>query len=78
MQVSLDTLLVMVDAQQRIVRYTPQALRIFELVPTDIGRPITQVPTYVKPRYLKRRLTKVIKTGELHQETLTQGKFSYA
>ena len=40
---SLDTAIVMVGHDLRIRRYTPLAESIFSLIPTDIGRPLTDI-----------------------------------
>ncbi|MBI2288982.1 MAG: PAS domain-containing protein [Betaproteobacteria bacterium] len=40
---SLDTAIVMIGGDLRIRRYTPLAEKIFNLIPTDIGRPFTDI-----------------------------------
>ena len=42
---SLNQGMVIVDAELRVVRYSPLAVRLFGLIEADIGRPLLEVPT---------------------------------
>ena len=58
----LDIPVVMVSRDLRIRRFTPPAEAVFKLIPTDIGRPITDLrPTLAIPD-LGAVITKVIRT----------------
>ncbi|BBY27408.1 EAL domain-containing protein [Mycolicibacterium sediminis] len=46
-QASLTSGLVIVDRDLRVLRYTPIAVRLFSLIPEDVGRPIPAVPTTI-------------------------------
>jgi two-component system CheB/CheR fusion protein len=44
---STDVATIFLDSNLRIKRYTPTAVRIFHLLPTDVGRPITDITSRV-------------------------------
>jgi two-component system CheB/CheR fusion protein len=77
LQDSTDIALMMVDEQHRVVRYTPKATSIFTIVASDIGRPIHHLPTRIKLPYLKRKLTKTIKSGTVQREQREGHKVTY-
>ena len=70
LQESLSLALVVVDTELRLVRFTPEAVRIFGILASDIGRSITALPTHVKLGALKQKITKVIKTGRMSRERI--------
>ena len=63
-QEALAQAIVIVDNAQCITRYSPMAVRVFGLVESDIGRPITAIPTTVQIKKIGAALTAVIGSGE--------------
>jgi two-component system CheB/CheR fusion protein len=59
-QLSLNQGMVIVDAQLRITRYSPLAVRVFGLVPSDIGLSLIGIPTTVPIPKLRESLLEVI------------------
>lgn len=62
-QASLTSGLVIVDRDLRVLRYTPIAVRLFSLIPEDVGRPLPAVPTTIAVPAL---------AADLHQTILTR------
>ncbi|HTU20312.1 MAG TPA: CheR family methyltransferase, partial [Gemmataceae bacterium] len=54
--------IVMVGRDLRIRRLTPLAEKMFNLIPTDVGRPISDIKTNIKVVDLNRRIAGVIDT----------------
>jgi two-component system, chemotaxis family, CheB/CheR fusion protein len=54
--------LVVVGRDQRIRRFTPQAERFFNLIPTDVGRPISDIKPGVSVSDLTQHIAQVIDT----------------
>jgi two-component system CheB/CheR fusion protein len=63
-QDALSHALVIVDLEMRITRFSPLAVRVFALVESDLGRPLTSVPTTVNTDHLEAAIKEVILTGE--------------
>ncbi len=57
---SLHIPIVMLDKQLRIRRYTPVAERVLNLIPTDVGRPISDLKPRINVPDLEELLAKVI------------------
>ncbi|GGF93304.1 hypothetical protein GCM10007304_03960 [Rhodococcoides trifolii] len=63
-QTSLTNGLVLVDRDLRVTRYTPLAVRLFSLIPEDIGRPLPAVPTTIEVPDLDRSLRETIASNK--------------
>ena len=63
-QDALSHALVIVDREMRITRFSPLAVRVFALVDSDVGRPLTSVPTTVDTAHLNDAVQQVIDSGE--------------
>lgn len=59
-QTSLSQGMVIVDQELRISRYSPLAVRVFGLVPSDLGQPLIGIPTTVPIPGLRDSLLEVI------------------
>jgi two-component system CheB/CheR fusion protein len=57
---SIDTAIVMIGRDLRIRRYTPLAEKSFNLIASDIGRPLTDIKFNLALPYLDRLLVEVI------------------
>ena len=69
-QNSIGTPMIVLDRNLRITRYTPPAVRLFGLLPSDIGQTITSVPTYTDMQDLRGRLARVIASGKPEEEEI--------
>jgi two-component system CheB/CheR fusion protein len=59
-QASLTSGLVLLDRDLRITRYTPLAVRLFALIATDVGRPLTAIPSTIEIPDLELRLREAV------------------
>ncbi|MGE5503828.1 MAG: chemotaxis protein CheB [Actinomycetota bacterium] len=62
--------LVVVDNELRLTRYTPQAVRLFGILSTDIGQPVTSLPNHLQITGLRDRLRGVVTTAEEHEDEI--------
>ena len=62
-QRSLDMGLVVVDTDHRVARFTPQAVRLFGILPDDVGHKLTKLPRHIEVPDFEKLLDSVIKTG---------------
>jgi len=62
--------MLVVDKALRITRFSPQAARLFGLLPSDTGQLITAVPSQFHIRDLRTLLTGVIAGGGSHEEIM--------
>lgn len=63
----VEIAIVIVDAQLRIRRFTPQARATLNLLPTDVGRPISDIRPNVDVAHLDHLITEVIDTVTLKE-----------
>lgn len=61
---SLNQGMVIVDAELRVVRYSPLAVQLFGLIEADIGRPLLEVPTRLPLPGLREALQAAVAGGE--------------
>src|SRR5262249_43393586 len=68
--------IVIVAADLRIRRFTPMAERILNLIPGDIGRPISQIKPNINVPELEKMILNVIDTIEVKQQDVhdSQGR----
>ncbi len=59
-QSSLTNGLIMVDLELRVIRYTPLAVRLFSLIPSDLGRTLTTIPTTIPVPGLEHALHDIL------------------
>src|SRR5205814_10556897 len=59
--------IVMVGRDLRIRRFTPQAEKAFNLIPTDMGRPISDIKSNLRVDDLARLIARVIDTLAPHE-----------
>ncbi len=64
---SIDLGVVLLSADRRIRQYTPQAERLLNLIPADVGRPLGDLRPNLHAPDLDARITQVIETGSLHE-----------
>jgi two-component system CheB/CheR fusion protein len=76
---AIDIGTLILDTELRIQRYTPSATRCFRLIPSDIGRPLTDISTTLITDDLTERLRDVLETLELQShEVQTREGLWYA
>jgi two-component system CheB/CheR fusion protein len=62
--------MVVVDSYYRITRFTPPAVRLFGLLPSDVGQVITTIPTHLGLKNLREQLATVISHDEGVEEVI--------
>lgn len=70
-QNSVNMAILVVDPKLKVLRYTPMAVKIFGVMDSDIGQPLTTLPCYLNIEGLERKIHSVVKTQKIHvEETL--------
>lgn len=64
---SVEVPIVMVDGAHRIRRFTPKAKTLLNLLPTDLGRPISDIRPNVLVDDLDQQITEVVEGLEMRQ-----------
>jgi two-component system CheB/CheR fusion protein len=67
---SVEIAIVIVGADLAIRRFTPMAEKILNLIPTDLGRPISQIKPNIDCPELERMITHVIATIEIQEQNV--------
>jgi two-component system CheB/CheR fusion protein len=62
--------MLVVDKALRITRFTPQAARLFGLLPSDVGQLITAVPSQFQIKDLRNLLMTVVSSGLGHEQII--------
>ncbi|MBB4264817.1 chemotaxis protein CheB [Roseospira visakhapatnamensis] len=62
--------MVVVDSYFRITRFTPPAVRLFGLLPSDVGQVITTIPTHLGLKNLREQLASVVSDDEGVEEII--------
>lgn len=62
--------MVVVDSYYRITRFTPPAVRLFGLLPSDVGQVITTIPTHLGLKNLREQLATVVNQDKGVEEIL--------
>lgn len=62
-QRSLDMGLVVVDTDHRVTRFTPQAVRLFGILPDDVGHKLTKLPRHIEIPDFEKMIDTVVETG---------------
>ncbi len=63
-QNSINMGLIVLDERLRLIRYTPKVVRLFGILPDDIGQKITGIPSHIEIEHFERVLMSVIQTGD--------------
>lgn len=63
-QTSVNSPIVVLDARMNVVRFSPQTVRLFGIMESDIGSPITSITCHVGITNLDIKLRSVINDGE--------------
>ncbi|MBH1987798.1 MAG: PAS domain-containing protein [Burkholderiales bacterium] len=74
---SMQMALVVVDAQLRVRRFNPLAVRIFGLLEHDVGRSLASVPCSLPLDSLPRQIGEVLRTGEAQVARVDQDDRHY-
>jgi len=59
----LDMGLIVVDVDHRVTRFTPQTVRLFGILPDDIGHKLTKLPKHIEIEDLGAVIDSVISSG---------------
>ena len=74
---SVSIPIVMLGTDLRIRRFTPMTQRVFNLIPTDIGRPFGDIKPKVDVPHLDRLIAKVIDSVIVHEEEVRDDEGRY-
>ena len=77
-QMAVNTAIVLVDRNLRVLQFSPLAVKVIGLVPEDIGTPLELLPSHVDISELAVLVRKVLATGEgqiVETSTSTAGYF---
>ena len=74
---SVNVPVIMLGTDLRIRRFTPTTLRVFNLIPTDIGRPFSDIKPKVQVPHFDRLILEVIDTTTVHEQEVMdeEGRF---
>ena len=74
---SVNVPVVMLGTDLKIRRFTPSTKRVFNLIPTDIGRPFGDIKPKVHVPHLEQLISQVIDTVTVHEQEVTdeQGRY---
>ena len=76
-QKAIDLALVVVDKDMRILRYTPTLNRLFELLATDIGRPISTLKSLLDLTALEQNIRGVMENMRHYSEQISVGNATW-
>jgi two-component system CheB/CheR fusion protein len=65
---SIHIPIVMLESDLRIRRYTPMAEKLLNLIPADVGRPISDLRTHIVVDGLERLISEVIDTVSMREQ----------
>lgn len=74
---STDIATIFLDNNQNIKRFTTEAQKIINLIPSDIGRPITDIVSKLQYTTLSKDCAQVIKTLIFHEQEVQTKKNHY-
>jgi len=64
---SVNIPIIMLGSDLRVRRFTPATEKVMNLIPTDIGRPITDIKSNLRIADLRTMVTRVIDSLEIHE-----------
>jgi two-component system CheB/CheR fusion protein len=76
-QSSLDMGLVVVDTDHRITRFTPQAVRLFGILPDDVGHKLTKLPRHIEIPDFDKLIDGVVETGTAVRKQINSSTEKY-
>ena len=71
---SVNLPIIMLDNDLRLRRFTPMAEKMMNLIPSDIGRPITDIKPNLRIPDLKQAISRVVETLEIHEKEVEDNK----
>src|SRR5260221_4036446 len=74
---SVNVPVVMLGTDLKIRRFTPMTQRVFNLIPTDIGRPFGDIKPKVNVPHLDRLIAQVIDTIAIHEQEVVDDEGRY-
>jgi two-component system CheB/CheR fusion protein len=74
---SVNVPVIMLGTDLRIRRFTPKTHRVFNLIPTDIGRPFGDIKQKVNVPHFERLISQVIDTTIIHEQEVTDDEGMY-
>jgi two-component system CheB/CheR fusion protein len=74
---SVNVPVIMLGTDLRIRRFTPKTQRVFNLIPTDIGRPFGDIKPKVHVPHFERLIAQVIDTTTVHEQELVDEEGYY-
>ena len=76
-QSSVLTAVVLLDAQQRVQRFSPLAVKVFGLVKQDIGTRLSRLPSHLDMADLSATIERVMESGEGHVSEVSSPLATY-
>ena len=70
---SVSIPIIILGSDLRIRRFTPTTEKVMNLIPTDVGRPITDIKTSIRVPDLKQWVSRVIDTLEIYEKEIEDG-----